>query len=373
MSKRVLLLVVFSLFANLTFAQINVDSLFVEYEKAKGTHKAELSKVLIGHFEKNDYFEDIASSSNKDVNAVKVLLGMSSYCIDAGQFQKGIDLCVEAEKIISDKWGIAKALHSELYGNMCTSYFRLGKFDESFTWAKKQYKTAQEMKDDKRVSSALNNIAFIFLVTNRGDDAEKYINKAIAIERKQKNSTYLAMRLGTKSEILLSQNKISEAFDCINEAIELERKAGRMGKVGVRLSQKADVLIAIGDFQQARDIYEECIGIFKKTNNVVSHAITLKQLGIAEMYLHDYSSAEKHLLEGMELCRKSGNKQLLYNFYMCLHNLFCLTHETVRALYYCEQYAALYDTLMTEEHQQQLSEFEVKYKTQEKEKQLLEQ
>lgn len=371
--KKITLLISFLITCILLSAQVNVDSLYKEYENARSSKKAEIAKSLISFFEEEEYIEGLAASTDKEVNAVKIYIGMSAFKIDEGEFQKGLDFGLQAEQSISPKWENANTLFAELYGNLCTAQFRLGKYDEAFNYAQKQYDFANKIHDNQRISGALNNIAFIFLVTNRGNDAVKYIDKAIAIERADKDSKCLAMRLGTKSEILLSQGKIQEAFDCINEAIELERQKGNTEKVGVRLSQKADVLIALGQFEDARSIYFECIDIFKQTNNPMSLAITLKQIGIAEMYLKDYDGAEKHLLEGMELCQKIGAKQLLYNIYMCLHNLFCLTNETKRALFYCEQYALLYDTLMTEEHQQQLSEFEVKYDTQEKEKQLLEQ
>lgn len=357
----------------LASAQINVDSLFQHFESESGKQKHKTALTLAQHFVKenySDYPSSIHSTDNKKLIKTVVYLGMSNYFYENGNFQQGIRCGNTALSTIPVNIDSSDYLTESCYEVLSAIYFRLGDYNKSLNQAEMQYNLAEKLKNASMKSSALNTYSAIYLVTNRFEEAEKYAQKAIDIERKTKNDKALAIRLGMMSDIKLKERKPDEALIYIEEALELDKKAKREEKVGIRLSQKADILMAKSDWKQSQEILLQAKEIFKKTNNIVSYTITLKQLGQVAMNLNQSQDAEKYLLKAVDICNNIGFKQILPILYNNLYHLY-LDKDTQKALHYLEKCDALKDTINSEEHMRQLSEFEIKFDTQEKENQLI--
>lgn len=354
-------------------AQTNVDSLFKNFESETGKQKSQTALALAQHFVKEGYSEyptSLKKGDSKTLLESVIYIGMANYYYENGDFHSGLHCGHLALKSIPTTLDSANYLTESCYEVLSAIYFRLSDYDKALEQAELQYDMAEKLKNASMKSSALNTYAAIYLVTNRFSEAAKYAQKAIDIERKTNNDKALAIRLGMMSDIKLKEDKPDEALVYIEEALELDRKANREDKVGVRLSQKADILMAKKDWKQCLEILLQAKDIFKKTNNIVSYTITLKQLGQVEMHLQHTQSAEKYLLEAVEICNNIGFKQILPILYNNLYTLY-LKSDTQKALYYLEKCDALKDTINSEERLRQLNEFEIKFDTQEKEKQLL--
>ncbi len=362
--------IAFLLVPSVLFAA-NVDTLYSKYQKG-GNNQGHYAQQLIQIFIDEEYYNHAIDPRFKEdrKNAhMLVSLGMANHYYMKSMFPESIKCGKTAENAVpkdSLRW------FSECYEILNVAYQRTGDFSLALQYAQKDLNIGKELKDKKIQSSALNSLAAIYYATEHMDEALLYINQAIDLERDNHSDQgkALAIRLGIKCEILANMHRNEEALECINEALELDRKANRTEKVGIRLSQKADILISLKQWKQCKDICLQALQIFEKTHNTIDRIITLKQLGICETELNEFNEAERHLLEGEQLCKDINFKPLLWRIQNHLYLLYKKTYDLNRALFYLENSSRNKDSLNKEEYKKLVSEYQVKYENSETEQEL---
>ena len=219
---------------------------------------------------------------------------------------------------------------------------------------------------EDNISSSLNNIAGLYMTYGDPESARKYIDEALEIEQKLGRSGYLAVRYGVASEIYLHLGLHDQALAFVNKAFELDSLDNRTEKVAVRRSQKAEVLMQIGQVREAEKQLAMAVPVFRMSNNLNSLAISLVQ--IAEIRLKDgrLQDAENAFNECVDVCFTSGNiyiesraREGLWSMYKDSAPAMALTH--------LERYVELKDRLVSEDANEQMQSFNVKYETLKKE------
>lgn len=359
------------LFAPYLLSAANIDTLFSLYQKG-GSNQSHYAQQLIQYFIDEEYYnhpiEPRFKEDRRNANML-VLLGMANHYYLNSQFPESIKYGKMAENAVpkdSLRW------FSECYEILNVAYQRTGDFTQALQYAQKDLKIGKNLKDKQIQSSALNSLAAIYYATEHMEEALHYINQAIDLERDNTadQGKALAIRLGIKCEILANMHRTEEALGCINEALDIDKKANRTEKVGIRLSQKADILISLKQWKQCKDICMQALQIFEKTHNTIDKIITLKQLGICETELNEFNAAERHLLEGEQLCKDINFKPLLWRIQNHLYLLYKKTYDLNRALYYLENSSQNKDSLNKEEYKKLVSEYQVKYENSETEQEL---
>lgn len=359
------------LFVPYLLSAANIDTLFSLYQKG-GSNQSHYAQQLIQCFIDEEYYNHAIEPRFKDDrrNAnMLVSLGMANHYYLKSQFPESIKYGKMAENAVpkdSLRW------FSECYEILNVAYQRMGDFSLALQYAQKDLKIGKDLKDKQIQSSALNSLAAIYYATEHMEEALHYINQAIDLERDNTadQGKALAIRLGIKCEILANMHRTEEALECINEALEIDKKANRTEKVGIRLSQKADILISLKQWKQCKEICLQALQIFEKTHNTIDKIITLKQLGICETELNEFNAAERHLLEGEQLCKDINFKPLLWRIQNHLYLLYKKTYDLNQALYYLENSSQNKDSLNKEEYKKLVSEYQVKYENSETEQEL---
>lgn len=372
MVKRITILTVGLMLSVFAAGAENVDTLFSIFRHSFGSEKNVAAQKLIDQFVQEECYDYVISDelkSDRKFSQMLVYLGMANHELNSSGFQKAIDYASMAKDMAhrdSLRW------LSSCYEIMSVSYTRLGDYTSALTAAQRDFDIGKKLGDKRIQSSALNTLAAIELSTKHLEEALEFASQAVDIERELNDNQgkALAIRLGIKSEVLLKLKRPAEALACINEALEIDRKAGRIDKVGIRLSQKADVLMYLQEWKECRNTCLQALDIFDRGNQLVDKIITLKQLGACELKLKNYYAAEQHLLEGERLCKKTGFRPLLQLIQDYLYLTYKEQNNLSKALYYLECSSANKDSLSQAEYQKLVSEYKIKYETDQKEKQL---
>lgn len=351
------------------FAQVNVDSLFDVYQHSKGTKHIAVANSLEKFFEKQGYLNYPVhfskQSSSNEIDLV-VYYGMSDYKYDEGAYYKVIEYALKSESVSpkdSLRW------KSDNFFLINLAYQRIGQYDKALEYGIRCYRIDVKSGDETAISSSLNSLAGLYMANDRCDVALQYIKRAVAIERKLRREGPLAIRLGMMSDILLKLNRPEEALPIIQEALNLDKKGGREEKVGVRLSQMADIFMAQNKWQQAKNCCQDALPIFEKHHALMSNAICLRQLGNIYLHLGQPAQAKQYLLQCERICKQLKSDFMLQKVYYQLYELEKKSNPA-EALTYFEQSTALKDTIFSLDKQKQISDFQVKYDTQEKEYQI---
>lgn len=264
------------------------------------------------------------------------------------------------------------ALQCEFYSCLLYCYHRLGDYEQALQYGELclTYDEAQGTKSD--LSASLGNLAGIYSSAGKHDVAIDYLNRAIRIEEEllrtdpEHGEKSLAVRKAMLGETLVAKALtlpeagrpplLAQALQLTKEAYQIDLQAERKPQVGMRLSQLGNIYTQLGDSEQARECNEQALSIARETNNRATEAITLLQLG--------------RYREAADLAQSLGMKR--QELEACRN----LAAEEKQAMNYAdatsllERAAELHDAIATEEAERQLTLWQVRYDTQQKEQQL---
>ncbi|MGM9747088.1 MAG: tetratricopeptide repeat protein [Paludibacteraceae bacterium] len=343
----------------------DLDTLYHAYATARGADRRQQAAVLVRQLVSEEWLDSTFDANKQPTDyvhaCIAAALGTRAYY--ANDFAKAIDYAAEA---VDYTPADSLDLLADAYTTLGSAYQRLGQYETALSYRLKCLAIDEEMGDSANISSSLSNLASIYLTTGQTATAETYLQRAIAIERRQPETRALAVRLGMLGEVYLQEQRLDEALQATAEAVALDSAAQRQRNLGIRLSQLGAVQLAQGHYAQARHSLNQALQLLHATGNRTSEAITYQQLGRIATRTGRTSEADQYFKKSIEIGETIGNRLVLQKSYQELYQLHKPTNPAL-ALDYFEQSQALQDTMFAEKLQSQLSDFRVKYDTQEKE------
>ena len=139
-------------------------------------------------------------------------------------------------------------------------------------------------------------------------EAEKYIQKAIAANSLTENLTRRAVLYGTASELYRSMSETDRALEYARKALDTERMVGDSARIGVRLSQLASAQLSSSKIDDARRSLEEAIPLLLRSGNLHSWGICQNQMGDILVSEDKNNEATACYLDAAMLFLKQGDK-----------------------------------------------------------------
>ena len=264
-------------------------------------------------------------------------------------------------------------LQCEFYSCLLFCYHRMGDYEQALHYGELCLSYDEVHGDPSDLSASLGNLAGIYSSVGKHDVAISYLNRAIRIEEDlakadpEHSEKSLAIRKAMLGEVLLAKAMTlpeeerkplyTQALQLTKEAYLIDMKLDRQAQVGMRLSQLGNIYLQMGDEEQARECNRQALEIAQQTNNRATEVITLLQLGQYE------EAAEKAHAIGMKKQEMEACRHLMES-----------CREAGRfedALAMSERSAALSEAMLNEETERQLTLWQVRYDTKQKEQQLL--
>ena len=177
-----------------------------------------------------------------------------------------------------------------------------------------------------------DELSILAVCTSRQSDYQKalrYAKECNAMDRASGDKEMISSSLntigaiyvdgGAAAETEFTMNHFDAAQRYIERAIRLEREDGRQMKLRVRLSQKAAILLGMKQYQEALAIFDTIIPYFRREGNRQSLAISLNKVGHTLLSMsreEGCDDAEKqrlerqavpYLREAVSLCHEMGN------------------------------------------------------------------
>lgn len=255
--------------------------------------------------------------------------------------------------------------YSDTYNGLAYAYFRMGRFEKAVDYEQKALDCDYQIGDSARISSSLTLMASILAHQRLYADAEHYMRSAVDYVPAG-NTLMLASRYSILSEILSTQDKNDEAIHYILQSYRLDSIDNRTDKMGVRLSQLGAAYMQNGEHQKADVILEQASEKLRALDNKPSLCINLIAQTKNYIALGRKAEAEKTAAECLQLSGQIGQRK---NKLDALRHLATLRNSP--QLY--QQTLALSDSLYNEQISQQVADFEVRYATAEKEREIAQQ
>lgn len=300
------------------------------------------------------------SSKDNVVYVDGMLYYWSALCAyDAGQYENALSWNSQAEKCFDELDSLQ--LYSDCLFQSSSIYLCLSDFPEAAEYSEKSLSIDRELNDSTRLSSSLNNTAFVWVYAGQPEVGERYILEALQIERTLHRPHSLAIRLGVASEILVQTGKLDQALEFAKEALSIEEQHGDSRRIPVRRSQLATALFANHRYEEARDEALEAADSLKVCGNLVSLQITYRLLADIEQKLGNEKYAIDYLNRSLELSKQTENT---YQEAQTLQKLakYIVKTDPVQSAAYWEQYVNLREKMFDDKMSSQMQAFDAKYK-----------
>ena len=249
---------------------------------------------------------------------------------------------------------------------------RLGQMDEGMIFAQKCYELCLETNNEEMTSSVLNNMGNIYMINGQDSMAIVYFQKTLDIERKLDRKQNQAVRLGNMATAYMKLNMLDKALASAIEGLNLDLHYGRPDKLSIRYHQAAEVYLAMENYEKAKEYELTALEYFRKQNSAYGQSVIMVSLGEVEEKLQNNQAALLYYNQALAFADSLHNNLLIQRVCEKLHH-FHYEKNPALSLSYLERSIALKDSTFHAENQKQLSEFQVKYDTQQKELEIVHQ
>lgn len=305
----------------------------------------------------------IASSYNSLANCFEAFGKLDSATI---YHQKGLDLKLQ----IGHKIGAADS-----YNNLGIIYDLKGDFALSLENYFKALKIYEEEKDVpvNKLPMVLGNIGIVYKKQKEYIKVLDYYKRALKIYETNNNSFGVVVIKGNIGSVLINTKDFKSSIKYSEEAKELYAKLGYDRYVPYMLNNIAIAKDSLNLKNEAQQYYKKAINLFKKDQNFYELAYALT--GLASSYEKDkrYAEASDALKSALKIIDEKGFKELKLGAYKLLANIEANLKNYKQAYSYFETYAIGKDSLFIEDKTKAIFEFETKYETEKKEKEIAQQ
>lgn len=263
----------------------------------------------------------------------------------------------------------------EILNNMGMVYVSTGNYAGGMKYFSQALLSSSALPTHDMEVGILNNIALTLrLSTTAGAAPDKqilhYLETAEQSARKQNNYALLTSILNNKGIFYGQGKNWKKSLEVLQESLEYTRKYNIINTRIAALNNIATVHLENSAPQKALPLLKEALTV-AGTQDSSYHVATLQTLGEAYYQLGDWNTSEKMLLQALSLSKRLEFKRVRPDIYLVLSNIYKKKNDPAKALAHFEAYTKIRDSLTNKEVARNVHQLEVKYRTSEKDKQLI--
>lgn len=375
-------ILIISFITTYTFAQKNqIDSL----QKLVSVEKIDSNKINLNNKLAWAYFQEKQSSKAKNIVLENIEKAKKL------KWDKGIAYSYET---IGDFYYYDKRKDSSFYftqnavkfykkttdyKQICFILYQLGerqafaqKFAESKQYLVESYDLAVKINSIEYQYRSLKGLGWLYHEMGNANKSLDYFFQAekLAVEM---NDTQKQIDLVTGfSNNYIAQGKYKEAQIKLFEAVEYYKSKKNLHNYTFYLSTAANLYRKLNEPEKAEKLLLEVYKIQKQMKNDWDLITTFRFLGMLYTDQRKFKEAQYYLDQSLKLSNQFNNSSDKIKAYYTLERLYFAKNDFVEGDKYQKKIIQMRDSLYTAENNKALAEFDVKYKTAEKEKQLTE-
>lgn len=220
------------------------------------------------------------------------------------------------------------------------------------------------------ISVSLNAIGKIYELWRQFDKALEFFFQSLEIARELNNLNQIAVRKASIASVFKSQQKFDLALDYLEKSLILETELNNQVRRGYRLDQIGEIYTIMGEYKKAEEMLFPALNIFRENKIFVSESIVLNHLALNYMRMNELDKAIAYYTESLDIAEKIGFNNMRQKNYEELSLLMQKTGDFSKSLEYYKHFVALKDSAYNEQARRQMLDFQVKYESEQKEKEL---
>lgn len=382
--KKALVVIFVMLVAVKVLAQNKTDSLEKILPNSFGERRL---SILIQLAEKNiNIAPDKALAYSLEAEELAEQLEDSSLWIESLNLAASSNLNLgnfnEAVRGYEQALAIAVALHdsvkqADLFNSIGIAHDNLGNYEEALSSYFQSLRLSESLFErynrpefELKIADAYNNIGLIYYSMRRYKDAIANFNTALdTYERKthKYGINLAANNLGLAYHDLKEYDKALEYFD---RSLSLEKEMGNLNGVAASYNNIGNIYRDRNNHEEALSYYQNALTAYEALGNFPGISTTLINLGTAYYNLNQFHRALTFQRKGLKIAQEINARYTILEGYKGLSETYEKLNNSIQALHYMKQYAALRDSVFNEESSARMAEMQAKYETTHKQKQI---
>ncbi|MGK7396321.1 MAG: tetratricopeptide repeat protein [Candidatus Cyclobacteriaceae bacterium M3_2C_046] len=284
------------------------------------------------------------------------------------QYQHSLDL---ANKALEWK-ELAQPLYlKELFATIGTSNYYMSRFKEAIEAHLNSLRVCEEHGLAAETAGIMNNIGSVYIAMQNWKKTEEYLTSALKLAKKHQNKHEEGRAIGNMAILYVMQEEYDRAEEWFFKNLDfhlnnndLHSACNIYNNIGV-LYERTDKI------PQALEYYQKALDLAVNLDDKASAALGYQNVAIAHSKLKQFDDAILNYKIGLEMTRKLGNRDKLRDGYLGISEMYEAMGDLKNALKYHKMYFLLNDSLVNEHHRMAVSELEIRYETEKKEKEIL--
>jgi len=256
------------------------------------------------------------------------------------------------------------------YSNLSLVYYYQGKYEKDLAYSLKAIHIFEKLNDLENLSLEWGELGYRMKKRNL-EKAIQYMQKSKKIAEKnnlQKPLLSIYNNYGVLKEMKVEYDS---ALFYYEKGLALKQKINDQVGIPYSLNNIAGVFVLRKQFDKAEENYQKALEIRKKINDTVGIAENYSYLGDLHLMQKDFKKAIGFYQKSTEITDKHKYLGLSQDSYRKISECYENLGEHQKALQNFKKFSALKDSLINQETNSKIAELEVKFDTNEKEKQLL--
>ena len=369
------ILILFILLSNVSFSQINVDSLESILPLKQGLEKARILNNLSHSYwnsnpEKGLEYANAAyeialkEGSKSDMAKAMQNLGINYWAEGESDkaleyFEKTLPLYVE----LNDFHGQASVLV-----NFGVVYKNLSDFDNSLKHYIKSLEICEKHNFTKMKRKTLGNASLVYLALNNYEKASSYIQEAISLGKELKDDDVLSAHLNTLGQIYEAKKDYINAQVYYQKALKNNIKQNNQYGATICLYNIGNAKYYLKEYDEAKKYFQESLSLSQKINDQIGVLFANKSIGLLYAVQEKYNVALFYYAKALDLATTLNSREQKLEIYKNYSDVYKSLGNYEKALEYFAQSSSLNDSIYNEKSSRQIAEMQTKYESVKKEK-----
>ena len=256
------------------------------------------------------------------------------------------------------------------YSNLSLVYYYQGKYEKDLTYSLKAIHIFEKINDKENLSLEWGELGYRMKKRNL-EKALQYMQKAKFIAEKNTLRKPLLSIYNNYGVLKEMKKEYDSALFFYNKGLALKQKINDQVGIPYSLNNIAGVFVLRKQFDKAEENYQKALEIRKKINDTVGIAENYSYLGDVYFTKNDFKKAINFYQKTTDITDKHKYLGLSQDTYRKISECYEVLGDKENALLNFKKFSALKDSLVNQDTNSKIAELEVKFDTNEKEKQLL--
>lgn len=231
---------------------------------------------------------------------------LAEFCYDTGSLDIAEECCLRemeaAQRMKDERHEMAAK------GNLATIYRIWGRIDDAYKTNQELLKHFRDKEDFPNQAVALHQLAIIEQDRKNYDKAIELCDQSLEIKRKLGNESGISKSLHELARIEQARGNYKKATELYNQSKDIDTKLGDQLGISRSLHNLAAIEQAIGNYDKAAELYNQSLKIFTELGDKRGIASSFAQLGLLSESKNQLNLARECFEIALQIFRQIGDK-----------------------------------------------------------------